>query len=145
MNARWLLALALCPLAALAGEKGDVSKKKDLGAFQGQWKVQWVEREGEKIALDREVIYTIRGSKWLYQDRELCSLGLDPRCNPKLLNLTSLDGDSKGVTTEGIYKIENDLLTWCWYVEGGVKKRPTEFRAAPGSNCLVYSFIRVKP
>jgi len=145
MNPRWLLVLALGPLTAAADDALEKAKAKDLAAFQGEWRVRWVERDGEKIELDADAVYTIKGNKWLQGDREISSIEIDPSYNPKLLDLTRLIGDEKkGFKMEGIYKIEGDTMVWCCYTGEGSKQRPQEFRAEPGWDGTVYHMTRVK-
>src|SRR5262249_21999194 len=120
MNARWFLVLALAPLTATADEPLKKAKAKDLAAFQGDWHVQWVERDGKKVELGADAVYTIKGNKWLLGDREISSIEIDPSCNPKLLDLTRLiDDQRKGFKMEGIYKIEGDTMVWCCYTGEG--------------------------
>src|SRR5262245_55748951 len=95
MNAQWLLVLALGPLAAAADDALEKAKAKDLAAFQGEWRVRWVERDGEKIELDDDAVYAIKGNTWLRGNREICSIEIDPSCTPKLLDLTRLIDDAK--------------------------------------------------
>jgi uncharacterized protein (TIGR03067 family) len=145
MNARWLLVLALGPLTAAADNTLERAKAKDLAAFQGEWRVRWVERDGEKTELGAEAVYTIKGNKWLLGDREISSIAIDPSCNPKLLDLTRLIPDQrKGFKMEGIYKIEGDTMVWCCHTGEGVKQRPTEFRADRGWDGTMYHMTRVK-
>ncbi len=145
MNVRWLLLLALGPLATTGGA-GKNSKDKDLAAMQGDWALAWLERRGEKIPIERPAILTIRGKKYLYGKRELLSLKIDPGFSPKLIDLTILapEDEAKGTTLEGIYKIEGDTMVWCFYAGEGVKQRPLEFRTAPGSGLIIHGFKRAK-
>jgi uncharacterized protein (TIGR03067 family) len=145
MSAHWLLVVALGPLAAAGDDTLEKAKAKDLAAFQGEWRVHWVERDGEKIELGADAIYTIKGNKWLLRDREISAISIDPSCNPKLLDLTRLIGDDrKGFKMEGIYKIEGDTMVWCCYTGEGTKQRPQEFRAERGWDGTVYYMKRVK-
>jgi hypothetical protein len=52
MYAQPLLVLALGLLTVAADDALDKAKAKDLAAFQGQWRVRWIERDGEKIEMD---------------------------------------------------------------------------------------------
>lgn len=74
-----LLILGL--VLARVGQAASVPEKKDLDAFQGQWKVLWVEGEGQKIER-RTAIFTLRGKKLLIDDHEDASLEIDPTCSP---------------------------------------------------------------
>jgi uncharacterized protein (TIGR03067 family) len=145
MNAQWLLVLALGPLLAAADDTSAKAKAKDLAAFQGEWRVAWVERDGEKIELGEDAVYTIKGSRWLKGGQEISAIAIDPGYTPKLLDLTRLVGDArKGFKMEGIYKIEGDTMVWCCYTGEGVKQRPQEFRAPRGWDGTVYHMTRVK-
>jgi uncharacterized protein (TIGR03067 family) len=144
MNARWLLVLALGPLTA-ADDALEKAKAKDLAAFQGEWRVGWVERDGEKIELGPDAVYTIKGNKWLLGGREISSIEIDPGTNPRLIDLTRLINDGKkGFKMEGIYKIKGDTMVWCCFTGEGVKQRPREFRAERGWDGTVYHMTRVK-
>jgi uncharacterized protein (TIGR03067 family) len=142
---RWLLVLALVPVTAGADDSLERAKARDLAAFQGEWRVVWVERDGKKTELGDDAVYTIKGNKWLMGDREISSIDIDPGYDLKLLDLTRLIGDArKGFKMEGIYKIEGDTMVWCCYTGEGAKQRPTEFRAPNGWDGTVYHMTRVK-
>jgi uncharacterized protein (TIGR03067 family) len=145
MHARWLFVLLLCPLTAAADDTSDKAKQKDFAAFQGDWRVVAVERDGEKIELDDEAVFTIKGNKWLRGEQEISSIEIDPSFMPKLLNLTRLLDDArKGFKMEGIYKIDGDTMVWCCYTGEGTKQRPQEFRAPQGWDGTVYHMTRVQ-
>jgi uncharacterized protein (TIGR03067 family) len=145
MNGKLLLALALVLLVGAADDPAVKPKAKDLAAFQGEWRVKWIERDGEKTELDEDAVYTIKGNNWLKGDRVISSIALDPSCTPRLLDLTRLIDDTrKGVKMEGIYKIDGDTMEWCCYTGEGVKERPTEFRAPRGWDGTRYHMTRVK-
>ena len=145
MNVQWLLVLALGLLPVAADDVSDKANAKDLAAFQGDWRVTWIETDGEKTELDEDAVYTIKGNKWLKGKQAISSIVIDPSCTPKLLDLTRLiDNAKKGVKMEGIYKIEGDTMVWCCYTGEGTKQRPQEFRAERGWDGTVYYMKRVK-
>ena len=145
MNAQLLPALALGLLMVAADDAAEKAKAKDLAAFQGEWRVTWIERDGEKIELDDDAVYAIKGNKWLKGGREISSIEIDPSCTPKLLNLTRLVDDAKkGFKMEGIYKIDGDTMVWCYYTGEGIKNRPQRFRAPKGWDGTVSHMTRVK-
>lgn len=145
MNAHQLLVLAFGLLTAAADDASNKAKAKDLAAFQGEWRVRWVERDGEKIDIGEDAVYKIKGNKWLQGGREISAIEIDPSCTPKLLTLTRLVDDAKkGFKMEGIYKIDGDRMVWCYYTGEGVKNRPQEFRAPPGWDGTVCHMTRVK-
>jgi uncharacterized protein (TIGR03067 family) len=145
MNARWLLVLAIAPLTAGVDDNSERAKAKDLAALQGEWRVTWIERDGERTELDEDAVYTIKGKKWLKGDREITAIEIDPGFTPKLLDLTRLvDDGKKGVKMEGIYRIDGDTMEWCCYTGEGTKQRPTEFKAPKGWDGTLYHMTRVQ-
>jgi uncharacterized protein (TIGR03067 family) len=145
MNARWLLVLAFGPLAAAAGDPPEKAKAADLAAFQGDWRVVWVERDGERVEADEDAVYTVKGSQWSRGGRAISAIEIDPGYSPKLLDLTRLiDDANKGVKMEGIYTLDGDTMEWCCYTGAGAKERPQEFRAPKGWDGTVYHLERVK-
>jgi uncharacterized protein (TIGR03067 family) len=145
MNARLLLAVALGPLTVAADDGAEKAKARDLAALQGEWRVEWIERDGERVELDEDAVYTIKGDKWLKGDREISRIEIDPGFTPKLLDLTRLiDDGRKGVKMEGIYQVDGDTMEWCCYTGEGTKERPQEFRAPKGWDGTVYHMTRAK-
>ena len=67
---------------------------------------------------------------------------LDPSKSPKTIDVTMTEGLNKGTVMLGIYEIDGDTLKVCFDAEG--KKRPTEFKSAPGSQTFVNVHKRVK-
>lgn len=145
MRASLLLALALGPVAA-AQDAADRTREKDLAAFQGDWRVEWVERDGERTELGDDSVYTIKGNKWLKGGREISAIAIDPGFTPKLLDLTRLVADGKkGLRMEGIYKLDGDTMEWCCHTGEGARSRPTEFKAPKGWDGTLYHMTRVRP
>jgi uncharacterized protein (TIGR03067 family) len=67
---------------------------------------------------------------------------LDPSANPMTIDVTYTEGDIKGRTAAGIYKIEGDLLTICRSAPDQL--RPTGFASQPGSGHTLMSYQREK-
>lgn len=141
-----LFLLGLVVVLDRSGGSNTELAKKDLDAFQGQWKVVARELDGEKIEVKSEVVHTFRGNKWFTGDFENCHLKLDSACNPKLVDFLYPNPNSQETPWEGIYKIDGDVLVICMPVRPQqVKNRPIEFRAERGSNFRVYWFNRIQP
>jgi len=67
---------------------------------------------------------------------------IDPTQSPMTVDVTYTDGDMKGQTALGIYKIDNDVLTICRAAPGNA--RPTEFASTPGSSLTLMTYRREK-
>jgi uncharacterized protein (TIGR03067 family) len=67
---------------------------------------------------------------------------IDPTQSPMTLDVTYTEGDIKGRTALGIYKIDDDVLTICRAAPG--KPRPTQFTSTPGSGLTLMTYKREK-
>jgi uncharacterized protein (TIGR03067 family) len=67
---------------------------------------------------------------------------LDPSQTPKTFDDTVAMGANQGSVIVGIYEISGDTLKFCFDPEG--KRRPTEFKTAPGSPTTLGVYRRVK-
>jgi uncharacterized protein (TIGR03067 family) len=68
------------------------------------------------------------------------SITVDPATSPMNMDVTFTEGDDKGTTSLGIYKIENGVLTICR--APAKKPRPTEFGSAPGTGLTLMTYKR---
>ena len=138
-----LTALGLSMAAAITSS--DEADVKVLASFQGDWRIDWIEQDGERIDLDDDAVYTIKNNVWLRGDRAISSIAIDAAYSPGLLDLTRLIDDArKGFKMEGIYKIDGDTMIWCCYTGEAAKSRPQEFRAPRGWDGTVYHMRRLK-
>ena len=89
---------------------------------------------------------TFEGDKFtVKKGEEVIQVGtqkLDASRSPKTIDVTVVEGLSKGAVMLGIYEISGDTLKVCFDPEG--KKRPTEFKSAAGSQTFVAVHNRVK-
>jgi uncharacterized protein (TIGR03067 family) len=111
-----LTALA-CP--TIADEAADKEAKK----LDVTWKFLSLKSDGAEAP--KEVI---REWRWVILDKVLTipgegksSLEIDPSKSPKALDMTSLDGKSKGKDFQCIYKIEGGKLTICFPKGGRIR------------------------
>jgi RNA polymerase sigma-70 factor (ECF subfamily) len=147
--------------AKASPEKEEVGEKKpsptdaaarELKALEGDWKVVGLAAEGRQASED-----DMKGMRWTFKGSELvatnpgekpgkkCRVKLNPGKDPKQIDLVFLEGDPKGNTDQGIYKIEDGRLTICLRGERAPEKgRPTEFTAKQGSNQGVITLEKVK-
>ena len=108
--------------------------KKELELLAGEWLVQEIEARGQRYDCKEttpKMILEIKGDKWIFTGQEKGEItALDPKTNPKCMDLRSVEEGRKGQVDEAIYKIEGDVLTICLY-QGKGKQRPTRFEASP--------------
>ena len=68
---------------------------------------------------------------------------LDPRKDPKSIDVIPDGGPSRGKRVLGIYKLDGDRLMICMAAPDA--SRPETFRADNGSGCTLTTFRREKP
>ena len=141
-----LVLTASAGTGARADEKADV--EKELKQFQGTWTFESVEAGGKEgpAAEFKGITVTFGGDKYtVKKGDEVIQVGtqkLDPSKSPKTIDVTMTEGPSKGMVMLGIYEFDGDTLKVCFDPQG--KKRPTEFKSAPGSENFVNVHKRVK-
>ena len=130
----------------LADEKADL--EKEVRKFKGTWTIESSETGGKELPADelKGFIVTFDGDKHtVKKGDEVIQVGtqeLDPSKSPKTITVTMTEGPNKGTVMLGIYEFDGDTLKVCFDPEG--KKRPTEFKSAPGSPNFVNVHKRVK-
>ena len=130
----------------LADEKADL--EKEVRKFQGTWTFESSETGGKELPAGelKGVIVIFEGDKHtVKKGDEVIQVGtqkLDPSKSPKTIDVTLTEGPNKGAVMLGIYEIDGDTLKVCFDPQG--KKRPTEFKSAPGSENFVNVHKRVK-
>jgi RNA polymerase sigma-70 factor (ECF subfamily) len=135
------------PPAQNRGQGGDKEPQRaedpaarELQALQGDWKVVAASGDGKRPATPEE----LKGMRWTFKgarlqvsapggkQMEMGEVRLDPGKNPRHFDLVGLEGDAKGKSLLGIYKLEKGRMTICMRDPG--KERPTEFTADQGSD-----------
>jgi uncharacterized protein (TIGR03067 family) len=122
--------------------------EKETKKFQGTWTLESSVTGGQEIPRDQ-----LKGFLVIYEgDKHTLKFGdkvfqvgtqkIDPSKSPKTIDVTMTEGPDKGKVMLGIYEIDGDTLKACFDPEG--KKRPTEFKSAPGSANFVNVHKRVK-
>ena len=130
----------------LADEKADL--EKEVRKFQGTWTFESSVAGGKELPADqlKGLILLFEGEKHtVKKGDEVIQVGtqkLDPSKSPKTIDVTVAEGPNKGTVMLGIYEIDGDRLKVCFDPQG--KKRPTEFKSAPGSENFVNVHKRVK-
>jgi uncharacterized protein (TIGR03067 family) len=130
----------------LADDKADL--EKEVRKFQGIWTFESSETGGKKLSAGelKGFLLTFEGNKHtVKKGDEVIQVGtqkLDPSKSPKAIDVTMTEGPNKGRVMLGIYEFDGDMLKVCFDPQG--KRRPTEFKSAPGSANFVNVHKRVK-
>ena len=147
-------AVSVC-VALLIGfgavQAGDAAN--DQEKLQGSWEAVEIIKDGKaapadllkgvKITFAQDKMTLVGGKLF---DRQEFRVKLDPAKKPKAIDLTSLDGASKGKVFVGIYQLRGDTVKLCVSNDPESKERPSEFAAKEGSKVGVSTFSRrVKP
>ena len=141
----WFLGLALVFGAAEAG-RGDATS--DMGPMQGGWKMVLGFINGKELPADQ----VKTGELTIEDDNCRAKLGaaamastirIDASKAPKEIDFTFTEGDQKGKTVKGIYKVAGDDLTICRGLTEG-EARPFEFAAPVDSGLLLVIWKRSK-
>jgi uncharacterized protein (TIGR03067 family) len=111
---------------------------EEMERLQGTWKQIGYERDGVTDLLDElgwEPRSTFVGDTFFVTlaDGSIPIRGtykIDPTRNPKAVDWTDIIGEDAGKTLLAIYRLEEDLFTFCAAYPG--QERPTEFKTRPG-------------
>jgi uncharacterized protein (TIGR03067 family) len=133
-----ILLLAAASLSGLV--RGDDAKEVagDLKLMQGTWSF--------KPADDVDVTWSLEGEtlKATAQGQEyICKVTLNPKVTPRTIDFFVTQGPNEivGRTAMGIYRIENDGVTFC-VARPGDDRRPTEFKDVEDET---YLFVIKRP
>jgi uncharacterized protein (TIGR03067 family) len=135
--------LVLCAVLALAADKKDPGKE-ELKKFQGTWEATKVTYNGDDLSSDDTGTIsmkvkgdeaTVDASKKVKGEYGKVKLKIDPTTTPKTIDVSIAAGGQKGITIEGIYKLEKDKLTICARVAG--MERPTKFDSPAGESIVL--------
>jgi len=125
--------------------------RAELAAFQGAWLLVAVEEKGKSLTGD-QLPASPADRVWVFKEdrlhfrREGASVEArywpDPTARPKTVALTLTSGPGEGMTTVGLYALEQDTLRLCLAWHG---KRPTDFTTAGDSACVLLVLKRAAP
>jgi uncharacterized protein (TIGR03067 family) len=134
---------------AAGGKANEEAVAKDLQAFKGTWRMTSKEEDGKKFSAAeiRDVIATANGEGRVSVRRGEKVIGggtikLNPTQRPRAIDITFTEGEHKGKTALGIYKIDSDGFRVCIARVGD--ERPTEFSARAGSRRILIVYKREK-
>lgn len=142
------LVFLLLPLSALLlSEPPDAAFEKELAQFQGTWRPISMEMDGKFLTEEQigKTRLTIKGEKFTFdtgQDSHEGLYKIDPRMDPKHLDILITRGDEKGKTYLVAYKFEKGQMVQVMEVSNA--QRPTEFTGKKGSGNLLEFWERVE-
>jgi uncharacterized protein (TIGR03067 family) len=135
MLARFVLAFMLLAVTGLC--TADDKKKDDKDLIQGEWVVvdsTIPQQIGKKIV--------VKGDEWTSPTGQKFTITIDDSKKPKQLDLAK--AANANATFLGIYKLEDDKLTFCREkVARGA--RPKELKATPIDDLLVLKRATASP
>ena len=135
MKYRATVAIGVVVLLA-AGDVTEEAVKKEIAKLQGSWSVVSAEWDGNKapdakikmvkIVFEEEKLIVHQGDKTV----ETESYKLDPSKDPKAIDVTYLEGERKGESSQGIYSLVGDTLKICMSYS---TNRPADFETRADS------------
>jgi len=127
---------------------GHADEKKELEAVKGTWTLTKHEIDGNDAGgtEDSKLAVTLDGEKYAVRLADVVvqegRMKLDTSKSPRTIDLAIGEGQNKGVTMLGIYRIDGDTFKACFDITG--KARPTEFKTSADSNRLLVEAKRMK-
>jgi uncharacterized protein (TIGR03067 family) len=144
------LFLSVVSLLAAEDAKDDAIKKERMKFF-GEWQVVALEIDGNQVkGEDVKKFKVVNGADGTWNisiEGEIKLQGtseMDPTKEPKTVDLTVTEGDTKGETMLGVYEFSdgNDTRKVCFAKPGD--ERPGEFTAPAGSGRMLAVLKRIK-
>jgi uncharacterized protein (TIGR03067 family) len=145
-----LIAVWLC-CQAVRVVHAQADADNGIKELQGKWRA--VEMQTAGISTPKDVLekarLEIKDDKCIWLSGGPVDvksrLRLDPSKSPKEIDLTILDGESKGSTFPGIYALEKGQLRICYSHTKDPKDRPQDFKTKRGELRELLVLERVKP
>jgi uncharacterized protein (TIGR03067 family) len=141
MRSRFLTALVIL---ALGGLTLALAQQAELKRLEGRYKVVQMEKASgpaPKQVIDN-LSFIFKGNKLtlkLAEEEKNAQIQLDPDKDPPAIDISPLDGDYKGKTFPGIYKIDKEELILVMTEKG---ERPKEFK--PEGDAILIRLRREK-
>lgn len=144
-------ALMLCLVAvgrAAEPEKKPPTAPQEFQRLQGTWTIESWEEGGKAVAAadlaKRELFFG--GNVFVFRRagkvHQAGLAKLDPAASPRTIDFTVREGEAKGDSLPGIYKLEGDTLQLC--IRPG-EERPDGFKPEAKSGAIVITAKKPKP
>jgi uncharacterized protein (TIGR03067 family) len=123
--------------------------KEDLAKMEGEWTFEKFIVEGKDSSGEEN----IKGMKLIVKGdtrtviigdevRTKSTFKIDPKANPKTIDVTIKEGNGEGETLLGLYEIDGDTFTVCLAFIGG--ERPQKLESKEDSKSVLQVLKRVK-
>lgn len=144
------LAIAAAGVVSLVGVVGaddPTAVRDERKALDGSWSLVSADVGGQKLpeAVTKTFTLVMKGDEYAVKSGgpdDTGTVKLDPSKQPKELDVVGVEGPNKGKTFPAIYDLDGDTLKVCYDLGG--KKRPAEFKAAPGTKQFMAVYTRKK-
>jgi uncharacterized protein (TIGR03067 family) len=122
------------------------SPAQDAGNIQGPWAVVSAERDakpaadvaGHRLTFSGDIFTIQHEGHTLYRG----TYAVDAARKPAQIDFRHGEGNIKGKTWKGIYRLEGETLKICDNAPDMAKPRPTRFATKPGSGSICIVFKR---
>lgn len=142
---RWFVALGVVLVTFVVSAE---AKQKDAEALQGTWRLTAGEANGKALT-DKDLKdgkLVLKGDRYTVTLAEKGTLTgtqkLDPKKEPKTIDIVDASGSDKSKTSLGIYDLKGDEFHVVFALSG--KARPTKFATEPDSGQWLHVWKRVK-
>ena len=128
-------------------EKLSPAQKEELKKLSGTFTVATYERDGKKATPEemKKMKVIQKGAEWSFHLGEEVTTGKDtpyPDKNPKEIDSVYTNGPDRDKVVKGLYKIDNDTITYAWAEPG--KDRPKELKADAATTLMVLKRVSEK-
>jgi uncharacterized protein (TIGR03067 family) len=136
------------PVLMLFVSVGEDAGERDLKLLQGSWTLAALEVNGKDVPADKleGTVLTVKGKDYKVtlknKNVTVCVIQLDPKQNPKHLDMIFLDGANKDKVHKGIYRIDGDKFQLARGLTPD-QARPKEFATWPDTNYFVATWKRI--
>jgi uncharacterized protein (TIGR03067 family) len=139
---------SLCVLLILTLLLSCTSRADDAKSMDGTWLPSTAELGGEKFPdeVRKSIKLVIGDGKYTVtvgKEPDKGTVKLDPSKKPKSMDITGVEGPTKGKTILAIYEMTGDTLKICYDLSGNA--RPTAFKTTTGSRLFLVTYHREKP
>lgn len=132
-----------------ADDRGAEAAKKDLERMQGEWALESMIRDGERIPDDdaQALFRSVKGTEYTVSRYDKVAgkgtFALDAFKQPREIDIRPKTAAADAKPILGIYELNGDTLKMCYGQPG--KPRPTAFESKEGSGITLTVWKREKP